>query len=87
MAITTAGGREYYTDAHAFTVPDSYADLSSLAKGRVKGILHTDTDAVTYKFPSGAEIIISAAASQIVPLVPKQIKHNADANSTYYALY
>ena len=84
MAITTAGGREYYTDAAEISLGTSFADIP---KGRVKAILHKDADAVTYKFPSGTEITISAAADQIVPLVPKQIKHDADANSTYYALY
>ena len=84
MAITTAGGREYYTDAQPIALDDDFMDLP---KGRIKAILHKDTDTVTYKFPSGTEIEISAAADQIVPLVPKQIKHNTDTNSTYYALY
>ena len=82
MAITTAGGREYYADAAELSLTTGYLAV----KGNCKGILHKSTGATVYKFPSGTEITITAAADQIVPFAPSQIKLSS-GTATFYALY
>jgi len=82
MAITTAGGREYYSDALALSLTTDYVNV----KAKCKGILHKTTGATVYKFPSGTEVTITAAADQIVPFAPSQIKLSS-GSATFYALY
>jgi len=82
MAITTAGGREYYADALALSLTTDFIDIP----GRCKAILHKTAGSTVYKFPSGTEITISAAADQIVPFAPVQIKLSS-GTATFYALY
>lgn len=82
MAITTAGGREYYSDAKALSLTTDYINIP----GRCKGILHKTTGATVYKFPSGTEVTITAAQDQIVPFAPSQIKLSS-GSATFYALY
>jgi hypothetical protein len=82
MAIITAGGRECYVDAIPLSLTTSYISV----KSRCKGILHKSTGATVYKFPSGTEVTITAAADQIVPFAPSEIKLNS-GTATFYALY
>ena len=97
MAFTNSGGREFYKDATRVDLATTYKSIlggvtagtaPSIVGGRPTGVLHTDTDATTYMMRGGEEIVITpSTAHQIIPLIPAQIKHNADANSHVFILY
>ena len=97
IAFTNSGGREFYKDARRVDLTTSYQSIlggvtagtaAPVVGGRPTGILHIDTDATTYLMRDGNEITITpSGAHQIIPIIPAQIKHNADANSHIFVLY
>lgn len=97
MAFTNSGGREFYKDARRVDLTTSYQSILGgitagtappVIGGRPTGVLHIDVDPTTYLMRDGNEIVITpSGAHQIIPIIPAQIKHNADANSHVFILY
>lgn len=80
MAFTSAGGREYYTDARALTS----GITNCVGNGFIKGIYSAGAVSHTFHFQNGTTIKFTPAADQIIPFAPRGVTF---ASGTAYALY
>ena len=83
MAISTIGGRDYYTNAVEVTNDGTYADIPS----NTKAIFFVTGDDYVLKFDNGVELTLSPDDQQITNLIPDQIKVHDSTNRQIIYLF
>ena len=83
MAISTIGGRDYYTNAVEVTINGSYSTVPA----NTKAIFFVTGDSYVLKFDNDVEVTLIPDAQQITNIIPSEIKVHDSTNRQIIYLF